>query len=131
MRLRNCHWFLSHKSKMKVVNASSSSPHFSIYSSKPPHSTTTCAISIHTPYSFFTPPFHIYIYMNSILIIFSFCFDFFAGFLASMNVKSSPLFSIHFSLHSQRNQSLLLWNSHKRVILKSSCSAKAASVEGN
>ncbi|KEH43538.1 hypothetical protein MTR_1g095875 [Medicago truncatula] len=51
------------------------------------------------------------------------------GLLTSFeNVKSSPLFAIHFSLHSQREQSSL-WTSHnKRVILKSSCSARAASV---
>lgn len=58
-------------------------------------------------------------------------FFFLSGLLTSFeNVKSSPLFAIHFSLHSQREQSSL-WTSHnKRVILKSSCSARAASVGG-
>ncbi|GAU41529.1 hypothetical protein TSUD_140600 [Trifolium subterraneum] len=68
---------------MQAVHASSS-PHFSIHSSKPPHSTTTsCSL-----------------------------------FTSSLNVKSS-----------QRDQSSLWSSYNKRVILKSSFSAKAASVE--
>ncbi|KAI5441815.1 hypothetical protein KIW84_011032, partial [Lathyrus oleraceus] len=74
---------------MQAVQASSS-PHFSIHSPKPPHSST------------------------------------WGGLLASsLNVKSSPLISIH----SQREQSSLWTCYNKRVILKSSFSARAASVE--
>ncbi|CAJ2636896.1 unnamed protein product [Trifolium pratense] len=68
---------------MQAVHASSS-PHFSIHSSKPPNSTTTtCSL-----------------------------------FTSSVNVKSS-----------QRDQSSLWTSYNKRVILKSTFSAKATSVE--
>ncbi|XP_061366486.1 fe-S cluster assembly factor HCF101, chloroplastic isoform X1 [Gastrolobium bilobum] len=49
------------------------------------------------------------------------------GLLPSLSVKSSPLFTIHFSLQSQRDQSSS-WTPHKRTILPSG-PARAASVE--
>ncbi|KAL9324550.1 hypothetical protein ACSQ67_009407 [Phaseolus vulgaris] len=45
-----------------------------------------------------------------------------AGFLPSVTVNSSPFSTLHFSLHSQKDQRLL-WTPHKRV------TSRAASVE--
>lgn len=111
MRFTNCHSFLSHKSQCKLFKLLLLHTFLSIPQNHHTHqhgqvstSSTHCQISL--PY---LSPFYV-----NLIYLFEFWLCFFSGLLASsVNAKSSPLSSYN-----------------KRVILKSSFSARAASVEG-